>query len=749
STSDKSAEVHQINERIVQQVVDKVLNDTGQLIGHQNFLTKGVDGRVISELQIKALIKAPPEIAKIFRPKIDELFFKDYKSRFQVFEDLIYPSSISATNYFGAEYLHELLMTRVTSFDREIFWLGWDQWDIHELGETEKNNFYQFNLQNIIDPYGEELHLPEFSLHNEYPLIFGWALATLDQSFRERLRVALTEWALKDPQEYLLLLSKLFTGNDPQIHEDIGAITLGVASKLKDTESLALLAHWSLDNIFNSLSTHRNVIIRTGFRAIVEKAFSLGSITDVEVQKARPHPLKDFNAILTDRKALSVTSDEIYPIVHDLAWYVIKRGYDDFLEYASVDANVEYLKPSEIFLKKYLDELGLKHLNAYSWSISSAIAYMKSLGFSRVKGNTWTNATHGSKSKNFTLEEKYTWLAVHFLQGYLSDYVPLSNTDVFIDDYMKIVSIPNPAESLKALFHPASPNISDNWLIKEPLAPEMDGLGSINDQIKNAVENEPTITFEKWLEFKDRDFRVEGKDDEWLAVFNYTTVHDSKDYIYSSIDARGVIIDKGGVPALLNLLENHPRNSYFINHIDRMVASPDTDTYSNPSDIVWMSWIQEVNSKEKYYIVPEGIERELHYTVTSVTKNTVEGEREIYIPSKIVRGIMDITSMENELFLDKTDKLKGFNHILTLPNYDKQEMTLVLKTEFLDKLNEKNLEIVWFVDLYRSKNPLNDSIKSKQHPMKTRKYLVWYSEGKIESEKIWDERFSNQRDSEE
>ena len=704
----------------------------------------------IQQLQTKALVQAPPHVAASFKANIDGLYFKDHKSRHFVFRNLIFPSAASSANYFGAEYLHGLLMQQPTAIVRDKIWLGMDRHDIHELEKDESQPYYRYDLRRVIDPDGEgELYLPELSLHNEYPLIYGWALATLDQSFRERLRTALTGWAIKQPKEFKLLLDKLFPCNDPQIQEDLAAITLGVASRLKDKVALKEVAAWALANVFAQRGSHFDIIVRTGFRSVVERAFYAGMISEEQAVQARPHPVESLQFIPVDSAALEKGGEQIYPVVHDLAWYVIKRSFEDFLDYDSVDRETEPRDEGQKLLKAYLDHLGLDHLSIYSWAISAAIAYIKSLGFSRTEdnGNGWTDATHGSKSKLFTQEEKYTWLAVHYIQGYLSDYLPLKDSEDFVDDYMKIVNIDNPAEFLQIIPHEEMPDIEDNWIVKEPLAPEMQEQGTPDEQVKGAVESEPVIDFNNWIHFSDEDLRSEGSDKEWLALFNYTNVHDSKSYIYSSVDIRGVLIEKGQAPALLDIVKNHPRSSSFVESIDQMVSSPDTDTYSNPTDVVWMKWIGENYDSEVYYLPPDGEEKHMQYAATSVTKNTVEGgEDEIYIPSKVVRDMLGISEMSQQLFLDDEGRIMAINHILSRPNYDKQEMTLVPQKEFLAKLEADGKEIIWFVDLYRSKNALNDSIKSENHPMKTRKYIVWYKDGQLSWEKFWDARFSNQRD---
>lgn len=744
----KTSEQQLVNLRIVQEIVNALFREHELLIGQDDFLTEEISKATILQLQTNALIQAPPKVAASFKGRIDSIFFRDHKNRHFVFLNLIFPSAAYSSNYFGAEYLHGLLIQQPTAVDRDKIWLGMDRHDIYLLGKEESQQYSQFDLRWVIDPDGEgDLYLSELSLHNEYPLIFGWALATLDQSFRERLRTSLTGWALKQPQEFKLLLDKLFPCNDPQIQEDLAAITLGVASRLKDKSSLQELAEWVLANIFTEPSRHPNIIVRTGFRSVVERAYYAGVITNDQAKQARPCRVESLQFIKVDADALKKGGEEIYPIVHDLAWYVIQRSYADFLENDYVNDETEPNNKCQIFLKAYLVEFGLEHLTAYSWAISAAIAYMKSLGFNRLSGNVYTDASHGSKSKLFTQEEKYTWLAVHYIQGYLSDYLPLKKSGDFVDDYMQIVNVSNPAEFLEVMPHEEMPDIEDNWIVKEPLAPEMQEQGTPNEQVRIAVESEPVIDFNNWIHFSDTDLRSEGSDKEWLALFNYTSVHDSKSYINSSVNIRGVLIDKGQFPALLDIVKNHPDRSSFVEFLGWMASSPNTDIYSNPTDVVWMKWIGENNDTETYYLPPDGEEKVMHYAITRMINNTVEnGEVEIFIPSKIVRDILGITEMSQQLFLDDSGRIMSINHILSRPNYDKQEMTLVSKKVFLAKLNEDRKEIVWFVDLYRAKNALNEMIKSDEHPMKTRKYMVWYENGELHWEKFWDARFSNERD---
>lgn len=736
------------NERIVQQIANQLLHKKGMFIGEDGFLSEGLSQSRITRLQTKALILAPKSIGERFKETIDELYFRDYKSRHFIFENLIFPSASSADNFFGAEYLHGLLLNHASAFGREKIWLGVDRYDINQMAEKERDEYFIYSLADVIDPYKEgRLHLSNYAAHNELPLIYGWALATLDQSFRQRLRGALVKWALSQALEFKLLLEKLFFCNDPQIQEDLASVTLGLASRLKDKDQIFVIAQWALENIFSTPETNRNVIVRIGFRAIVEKGFSVGVISSEQIIRARPHHLGELKLIDIDRNILIKNESEIYPILHDLAWYVVKKASDDFLDYGSVSSDDDVKEPTYVFLKAYLDSLGLEYVDSLIWTISAAIAYIKSLGFSRETGNGYTDATHGSKSKKFTLEEKYTWLAVHYLQGYLSDYLPVAKTGDRISDYMSIVAIDNPAESIEYFETNRGEEVERNWIIRELLAPEINDQDNYDERIKDAVESEPVINMKNWLEFSNEDlFGVVGKQN-WLALYNYTSVRDSMSYILARLDAHAVIIEKGQARVLLDLVMNYQKSYYFVEGIDRMVGTPDTDTYSNPTDIVWMNWIEEVEFGDRYFLSENGEEKTFGYTVTKVIKNTVDdGEEEVFIPSKTVRTLMGILEMQGANFLDDTGELKAYNHTVSNDNYDAQEMTLVLKSEFLNQLEQNNKEVVWFVDLYKGKNAINEDIKSDEHYMKTRKYFIRYEGENLISEKIWDARFSNRRD---
>lgn len=738
------------NQRIIQSIVNRLFEETGQLIGEEGFLTEGFSNEDILRMQFDAIRSAPRERAILYQESVNQMFLGDARSQFLVLKYLIVPSSSRAGSTFGSEYIHERLLAQPSAFERDKLWSGLDSFEAHQ----KKVDIYNNNVKAAINEYGSSvLILSEYEEYNARPLLYAWALCNIDQPFRNSLRVALTDWAIKRPYEFLKLLDKIFNCNDPQIQEDLASVMLGVASHVNDAAQLKTLAEWSLGNIFEKKEIHRNVVVRQGFRAVIEKAFLTRSISEEEVKKARPAPLDAIRLIDLEMGHFSDAGDGSYPITHDLAWYVIKNAYDHFLEYPSqlgegVKDNA-CLEGKEL-LDLYREKYKAPDLFAHGWAMAAAIGYIRSiLGLTRDDGSGWTEATHGSKSKVFTYEEKYTWLAVHYIQGYLSDYLPLDidGERQWVKDYSKITDVPNPSEEVitdKKIRQLTLSN--DQWMIKEDLASTIDLSGNINDHIKAWVEEEPRLNFSNWLQYDEKDFPEHGAEKKWLALRNVTSLEDASKAGFSQIVAIACLIKEDEFLKFKEIIESRDeRRAYFITHLDGLKASPDTDTYSNPSDIVWMDWIEEHGDSERVYI--EQRESKIFNTITELTQGTVEGEKYYKIPSKLIRKLLGIKSFSHSELMNNVGETVSFIHQNSEGSYrDSQEIVLVDEKLLAEKIKEQGLKLFWLVDFFKQKNPLNKSLDKNFHTQKSRKYLVWRDEINFFAVKFWDEYFSNQRD---
>jgi hypothetical protein len=743
------------NKRIVQGIIDRVFLETGKLIGDRDFLVEGFKNMEVLEMRMAALSHAPEKIAIQFKNEIDNMFFGGYKSQFIILKNLIFPSSYSSDNYFGAEYLHQILINQTSVFERDKLWSGLDRYEKSNLNEEDTWRYELENNNRAFDELGlGHLYLSEWKKHNETPLVYAWGLSTIDQNLRSKLRISLTEWAIQNPSEFLLLLDKIFFCDDPQIQEDLSSVMLGVASRLKKKKKTKAFAEWALANIFSNLETHRSIIVRQGFRAIVERAFQYGTISKEEVELCRPKPMSNITLIPLDTDYLKLPKEEFYPIVHDLAWYVIKKAYDDFLEYPSAISGrtkSNDCKEAQGLILKYWKEYNIKGLYAHGWTMSAAIWYIRSMGLTRTKGNGFTDATHGSKSEIFTYEEKYTWLAVHYLQGYLSDYIPMkqwSDNREFILDYTQITDIPNPAEliiDLKVIEEKTFK--TKDWIIKENLSKELEEGIEIKENLTNWVNEEPVLNFENWLIFDSEDFEIKDKTSKWIALYNHTGLHDSKEMGFTFLDAKACLVHNDDFEALISSMSDNSGKLDRTFHMDSLLAAPRTSTYCNPTDIVWMSWIEEDGDTYSFYDDNSCSEKELKVTIAKVVRNTMQGEEYFMLPSKIIRKIMGSYELVGEEFKDINQKTVAFIHKLSTGFHkDNQELVLVDKEVFEAAIEKEGYNLVWIITVFKEKNPLNESLPKDFHVRRSRKYFVWSNNDELKTVKFWDEESTNVRD---
>lgn len=730
------------NRKIIENIITDVFVKSQKLFGINNFLTAGFSENEIFELQLSALYQAPNDLGNLFKDWITKIFNEDYIKRFQILQSLIIPLSYDRESAFNAMFLHNILKNIPTVFERDKFWSGLDGTEKRLVSSKLNVREYELNEWSIASILDNMFDLDETDMFDGLPLIYAWGLTTIDQKIRENIRVKLTKWALIVPLEFKKLLDILRPINDPQINEDLAAITLGLATKSKDKKAIHEIALWCLNNIFNDTDKHRNVIVRYGFRSIIERAFQYGFLTEEEVNIARPNKKENLEILKVDKQYIDNPKEEFYPIAHDLSWYVIKEAYDDFLSVATGFNSHSFEKDNPFindFYNKY--SLVLKgSTSSRTWGMSAAIAYIKSLGFDRVKGSSFTDASHGSKSKVFTYEEKYVWLAVHYLKGYLSDYLPYKydqeNREFeWIDDYSKIVHTNNPIEDMKIDLESHFDDYFDPplWIIKEELAPEIDNSNDIQVEINKIVTKEPEIDFNNWLTFNNLDFNLDIEN-EFLAIYQYTALTNSSKTINSFIECFAYIIDENDFNHFFKELKKDSR-AISVSHY----GYPDTDTYTNPSNLFWMDWIGENNNTIEY-----DEDKFVFTTLTRVMINNVEGEEEIIIPSKKIRKLLEISDLDGNSYLSTENTEIGFKHQVNTKQFsygDAQQIVLLNKSNLQKVLLKNRLKLFWLGSHFIKKNPLNDEIKSLHYIENFRQYIIWFDEeDKLKSYKYFNKK---------
>jgi len=229
-------------------------------------------------------------------------------------------------------------------------------------------------------------------------------------------------------------------------------------------------------------------------------------------------------------------------------------------------------------------------------------------------------------------------------------------------------------------------------------------------------------------------------------LYNYTGLHDLNNLGYTFINAISCIAKNEEFQKLEEIILDNSTDLWFLEHLDTLFSIPDTDTYSNPSDLVWMNWINEIENEYSFYSDDQK-EFTLHTSVCKVIKNDLNEEKTYHIPSKQIRKITGITNYKPNLFLNHSNETIAFTNKTSEGSFsDNQEILIADKHIIQKALNDNDYVLFWFVEIYKEKNPLNKKLDKNFHVRKTRKYLVWIENGEYKHIKFWDEKFRNKRD---
>jgi hypothetical protein len=583
--------------------------------------------------------------------------------------------------------------------------------------------------------------------YESLPLIFAWTLITVDNIYREKVRTELTRWAYYNIKGFTEIINLLFGKYDPQLDEDLASIILGLASLInKPTEEIKSLASWISSNIFDEskISIIKNVIVRHGCRCFLEKTFLLGLTDETTIKSARPPYSVPFEYLPLDFEEGSYSREGRYPIVHDLDWYVIEQSYDHLLETSNPTHDGDVDTPTSRFLKKVSDKVG-RDMGPKGFAVAAAISYIRGLGDHREDGNHFTEATHGSKSKVSTFEEKYTWLAVHYIRGYLADYLPFTEdyneSYVEVQDYSKLVSISNPADSIE---HDFFPRVSPNWIIPTEIAPILNfSEESLAADIKTWVSTKRVWDFQKWFQLPSELTKgiIETDTSEWLILNNYTSIGEPNGIGEVVIDSAALIISENEFADFLIQFE---KNKYWQEHYlspRNLDASPNVASYVSPIDVIWMKWLDET-----YGVVELG-DYTLYKTAAQIMHNINGKEKYAIIPSQKIRDLLDITSGNGQIFLDRSGKTIGFVNELGENYYDQQKMLLIEKDALKNKLKSQGLKLIWIFFEFnttalaaKDKRDANDHYV---HSQNCRLWIVWEENGEFKSFQFWEADYRN------
>ncbi len=560
----------------------------------------------------------------------------------------------------------------------------------------------------------EEYSLVKVDVAEGCPLIYAWALASVDNSQRKLFRKALMQWALLVPSEFYKLFLRFSFVNDPQIRSDLFSILMCLVFEDENRFIIEEAANWLMKNVLSSdkIDGNRDIAIRYYSCAIIRKAVYLGIID----QKAASSFLPPYNQknlhISLCREALSGTRMGGYSAIHyDLARYVlIDHLVDPFTSCFSGNTDQTNRQLEHLIDQIVKDRPEFDGMTPDQFIISAAFAFITDQGWneedfygynheekkptgvdSAILGSHY-HSTHGSQSPIMTICEKYVWQARNVLSGFLADRLLFcdDHEPTRISDYGLLDNFIVPSQELSQI---DPDNIPDEqpWHIPEKDIVIIDGDYNSKENVIRSVIGAPDVNWENWI-FLDnymQKYRVESCD--LLALEGFSCFYGPSG-VETCLFISSILISIDNLQQFLDMISTDPSLAKSVSNPTEWMGGVNTSCYITPKEICWFPWNKRYNSRFVEYF--PGME--MQSAVDRCCYNHQEyGDVYFDLPSAPIRNLLQLCNSDGYLFYNSEKKIKAEYCIAGEKWGTFQDYLLVDRKEILKKVNDSGITLVW------------------------------------------------------
>lgn len=412
---------------------------------------------------------------------------------------------------------------------------------------------------------------------------------------------------------------------------------------------------------------------------------------------------------------------------------------------------VEYEKDAAGVLEHHSKLLGFE-ITPHQLAVSAATRFAENLGWNEevFRGNLNGSekgeilgadfaitrqhfmASHGSKSRIMAFGEKYIWCAVHYLQGYFSDYIAYSNYESRerVTDYSKIEDFINPAQ-------PDYPKYGSRTIIAPCLlSPDEPAIhGDLPAAISNWVKNAALPDLKDWI-LPDPVFTKDVSGSKPLCLIHCFNSHTDMTGLGDSLLwVHSFLIDESEIDVFERSLR--AENGIFRKQIDDpnsgLTAGVECDCYISPRDVIFMSWKEELSPITLMTVIKNGkvSELQMHKCVCEVTASTIDGERTFHLPTKIVRKGLGITRGDGLSFEDESGNRLAFNVSAGEAYRNSQDNLYVDRDKFLDFAKKEKKIPVWLARFDRRQSTKAFHSVGRVEPRITYLSVYYIKDGKL------------------
>ncbi|MGE0762602.1 MAG: hypothetical protein AB7N80_04935 [Bdellovibrionales bacterium] len=313
-------------------------------------------------------------------------------------------------------------------------------------------------------------------------------------------------------------------------------------------------------------------------------------------------------------------------------------------------------------------------------------------------------SSHGSRSKIMSFGEKYVWAAVHYLQGYYSDYIEHSSMGddrTPVSDYSLIEDFQNPAQIVSPKY--SDTNKRQRFILPcqiSPAAPEISG--DLKPSISNWVQNAAIPDFRTMI-LPDLKFTKHLIENQELALINsFVSLTEPTGLGNSLLWLHMFLIEKGELEAFkTNLVSDNCFLRRLIDDVNSgMTTGVECDCYITPRDVIFQSWKKEIEPQISVAIVKDGklVSIKLDKCLCEVTTtSTANGERSYTLPARILRGGLGIVEGDGIEFFNAQGELIAIHSSAGAGFKDSQDNLYVDRKKLIEFSKSKGKVPIWLV----------------------------------------------------
>lgn len=703
--------------------------DYDYLLTKNKSLHKSGSHYLIEELQWIALINTNHKNCKQFIDRTKKIMGTNANGLFTVVNNLILPLSRDIDHPLGVKILHEFLGSFKKPAIRDILWSTPIYYD-----EDKKNYYLNYELRLNEEPYLLNKGDNPFGL----PLVYAWALSSVDNKKRNSYECELAKWSTGNLNNFFNLFLEFINVNDPQILSSLFSILAYSFYKENNKEVLLKVTNWIMDKVLVSNETEviRDISIRYYALAMLYRSKELGVLSDVDIENFKPPYKVSKNEIDVNQDAFVGSRMGGYSLIeYDLSRYVlidpIDHIFNSFNQKNSLDKLV-----SEICAKKNIDT----NINSDQFILGAAYAYLLKTGWnendfhinnatkqngidSYIQGKYYP-ATHGSKSMVMTVCEKYIWQFKNYIYAFLSDRLKIAETNDYVKDYGDIEDFPF--------------LLDENFLLGnsnfEIYLPEYNKL-NIDKRLYSKVQlidtakNLEELDIEKWIIINNENNCFSISDP--ISLFSFTEIQ-SLAGIETCIFVNTLLIDEKDQEDFIKQANNNGEIKELLSHPTEWFGGINTRCYITPVEICMFGWKSRYDNSS----VNMFNSIKVASAVDESVYNIIGEDRHCYLPSKEIRDLLQIKEYEKGFFIDDSGNIKGqFNHT-GIDYYESQEILTVSKKDLYVSLKKANKSIIW---LFREQRRESGTARERYGEFwleKSNSYIVYLDKESLKTIKI-------------